>query len=113
MSVWILEVEYLGNIISGRGVSVDPKKIESIKTWTKPRTIKEIWGFLGANPVISYYHKFIKDYGKIAKPPNKLLKKEIYQWSADSRVSFEELKSALSSAPFLRMSNFNLTFVID
>ena len=34
------EVEYLGHIVSHKGVKVDPTKIKSIKEWKVPKTIK-------------------------------------------------------------------------
>ena len=34
--VGVEQVEYLGHIISGQGVSTDPKKIEPVKNWPEP-----------------------------------------------------------------------------
>lgn len=41
------QVEYLGYIISAQGVVVDPKKIECINNWERPKTLKGLRGFLG------------------------------------------------------------------
>ena len=41
------EVAYLGHRINEHGILVDPAKIEAIKKWEKPTTIKEIQSFLG------------------------------------------------------------------
>jgi hypothetical protein len=30
------EVEYLGHVVSEKGISTDPKKIEAVKTWPEP-----------------------------------------------------------------------------
>ena len=40
-------VDYLGHIISGQGVKVDPKKIRAIKEWPIPKNVQEVRGFLG------------------------------------------------------------------
>uniref|UniRef100_A0A1B6DY26 Reverse transcriptase domain-containing protein n=1 Tax=Clastoptera arizonana TaxID=38151 RepID=A0A1B6DY26_9HEMI len=41
------EVEYLGHIVSDKGIQPDPKKIVAIKNYSKPRTVKEIIAFIG------------------------------------------------------------------
>ena len=65
------EVDYLGHHVGKAGVSVDPKKIEAMKDWPHPKTLKRLHGFIG---LTSYYHKFVKNYGNIAAPLTALLK---------------------------------------
>jgi len=50
------EVEYLGHVILGRVVSIDPKKISAMLEWPGPSSIKELRGFLG---LTKYYRRFI------------------------------------------------------
>ncbi|GJX85258.1 ty3-gypsy retrotransposon protein [Tanacetum coccineum] len=41
------ELEYLGHIISARGVQMDPKKIEAVREWPVPKNQRQVQGFLG------------------------------------------------------------------
>jgi len=50
------KVEYLGHIVGGEGVPIDPKKIEVVKDWPHPKTLKSLCGFLGFT---GYYRKFV------------------------------------------------------
>ena len=38
--------------------------------WKAPTSVHEVWSFLG---LASYYHHFIPNFSKIAKPMTKLL----------------------------------------
>ncbi|GAU31427.1 hypothetical protein TSUD_221980 [Trifolium subterraneum] len=103
-------VEYLGHLINKDGVAVDPGKISSVVQWPTPKNVKGVRGFLG---LTRYYRKFIKDYGKIAKPLTDLTKKDNFKWGVESQPAFEELKKQLSSAPILSLPNFDKEFVIE
>jgi hypothetical protein len=104
------EVDYLGHIITRDGVKVDSSKIEVMCTWPVPKTITELRGFLG---LTGYYHKFVKDYGLIARTLTHLLKKGQFQWSPEVDATFKELKTAISSTLVLGLPNFSDVFVIE
>ncbi|GJS63289.1 putative reverse transcriptase domain-containing protein [Tanacetum coccineum] len=38
---WLREVQFLGHVINGNGIHVDPSKIEAVKNWKAPRTPTE------------------------------------------------------------------------
>lgn len=48
-------VEYLGHLISEKGVVVNPAKISSVKDWPAPRNVKGK-GVLGPNELLSQVH---------------------------------------------------------
>ncbi|GKD19245.1 hypothetical protein Tco_1208403, partial [Tanacetum coccineum] len=53
---WLQEVQFLGHVINGDGIHVDPSKIEAIKNWKAPRTPSEIFSFLG---LAGYYRRIL------------------------------------------------------
>ncbi|GJW11884.1 reverse transcriptase domain-containing protein [Tanacetum coccineum] len=44
---WLREVQFLGHMINGNGIHIDPSKIEAVKNWKAPRTPFEVCSFLG------------------------------------------------------------------
>ena len=59
------EIEYLGHVVSGKGITINPKKVEPVIKWPTPKTFYDVRSFLG---FVGYYRRFIKDFSKISKP---------------------------------------------
>ncbi|KAL0420440.1 UNVERIFIED_CONTAM: Transposon Ty3-I Gag-Pol polyprotein [Sesamum latifolium] len=49
---WIREVTFLGHVISGNGLAVDPSKVEAIVEWKRPENVIEVRSFLGWQDII-------------------------------------------------------------
>ena len=60
-----LHIEYLGHLISEKGIEPTPDKLTAIKEMPAPRSPKEIKQFLG---LVGYYKKFILRFSDVAKP---------------------------------------------
>ena len=55
--------EFLGIRVEQGTVHMDDKKVEKVKNWSIPKTVKQVCEFLGFT---GYYRQFIKDYSAIA-----------------------------------------------
>ncbi|XP_042396513.1 uncharacterized protein LOC121986624 [Zingiber officinale] len=96
---WLPSVGFLGHVVSSRGISVDPQKIEVITGWEQPKTVQEIRSFLG---LAGYYRRFVEGFSSIALPLTRLTRKgEKFSWTESCEQSFQELKRRLVTAPVL------------
>ena len=70
---WLKEVVFLGHVISAQGILVDPRKVEVVLKWERPKNVTEIRSFLG---LAGYYRRFIEGFSTIAIPMTRLTRKE-------------------------------------
>ena len=107
---WLKEVGFLGHVISGEGIAVDPRKVQSVTECSAPTSVSEIHSFLG---LAGYYRRFIENFSKIAKPMIELLKNDIkFKWTEDCEASFQELKKRLTTAPVLTLPDIHKEFQV-
>ncbi|KAL9253624.1 Retrovirus-related Pol polyprotein from transposon 17.6-like protein [Drosera capensis] len=98
---WMKEVAFLGHVISGEEVKVDPKKIEAVTEWCRPSNVTEVRSFLG---LAGYYRRFVEGFSKIAIPLSKLTRKPTkFDWTEKYENAFQELKDRLTSASILAL----------
>ena len=114
------EIEYLGHVVSGKGISTNPKKIEAVTKWPTPKTVYDVRSFLG---FVGYYRRFIKNFSKITKPIREVItglenqskraaKKTYIEWTDTAESAFEALKTMCVSTPILAYPNYQLPFIL-
>jgi hypothetical protein len=105
---WLKEVPFLGHIISGEGIAVDPSKVQEVLDWKSSRSITQIRNFLR---LAGYYHRFIPNFSKITKPMTKPLEKDTkFKWSPQCEEAFLTLKKLLTIAPVLAQPDIDQPF---
>ena len=105
------EVDFLGFIVGVHGIKMDPEKIQAIKDWPTPNSVKDVQAFLG---LANYNRKFISDYSKLATPLTNLTKKDTnFHWDKDQERAFQRLKEASISTPTLAMFDTKLPVFIE
>jgi hypothetical protein len=104
-------LHYLGHVISPNGVATNPSKIQDVKQWPSPQSIKELRSFWG---LAGYYRRFVKNFDMIAKPLTDLLKKgAVFLWTDICEQAFQLLIQSLISATVLALPNFEQLFVVE
>ena len=110
-SLFQRETNYLGHIISADGVKTDPKKVQDVLNFCRPRNVKGVQTFMG---MTQYYAKFIKNFMGIAAPLFKLMRKGVkFQWTPECQEAFEILKKKLTEAPVLAYPIDDARFILD
>ena len=66
---WLTEVKFLGHVVSGSGLLIDPKKVEAVISWERPKSVFKIRSFLG---LARYYRRFIEDFSQLVSPMTRL-----------------------------------------
>ena len=129
----------MGHIVSKDGVSTDPAKISTVKSWPRPSNVKELKSFLG---FAGYYRRFIEHYSQIAKPLNELT--QLYEpvrkrgrgaskktppkvkttkrpspytefgdnWTPECQQSFDTVIDRLTTSPVLGFADHQESFIL-
>ena len=103
-------IHFLGHVVGRDGIRPDPEKIEKVKNYPVSINLIQLRATLG---LFSYYRKFIKDFSRIARPINNLLKKDIpFKWTQKQQTAFEQLKEMLIKSPVLVYPDFEQPFIL-
>nr|GEU28719.1 putative reverse transcriptase domain-containing protein [Tanacetum cinerariifolium] len=107
---WLREVQFLGHVIKGDEIHVDPSKNEAVKRWEAPRTPYEVCSFLGLE---GYYRRFIENFSKITKPLTVLTQKsKTFDWGEEQENAFQTLKGKLYDALVLALPDRQEDFML-
>ena len=102
---------YLGYIIGGVQLKIDPTKVEVIVKWPRPQNVIEVRSFLGA---IQYWRKFIANFSFIASSLHALTStKVLFQWRGKQQKTFDTLKHKIVTAPVLALPDIQQPFEIE
>jgi len=101
----VREVEFLGVVISPKGMEMQKEKVAGVLNWPAPRNVKEMQKFLG---LANYYRRFIKDFAKIAALLHILVRKEQkWKWEKEQKEAFGKLKVVFTTEPVLAIPDID------
>ena len=103
------EIQYLGHILSTKGIWPLPSKTQAIQQMQPPNTPASS-AFLS---LVGYYRKFIKNFAKITKPLTLLTRQQVkFHWIPSHHKAFLTLKEAIIQAPILCYPDPNRKYII-
>ena len=104
-------VQFLEHIVSSKGLTADPAKIQRVVDWPIPTTKREVQQFLG---LVSYYRRFIRNCAQIAKPLHQLTEQsKSFSWTVECDQAFQRLREQLTTPPVLVFPDFTKEFMLD
>ena len=78
---------------------MDPVKVAGVREWSTPENKTDIQAFLG---FMNFYWRFIQDSSTKAQPLFDLMcSEQVWTWSRKEQTAFEDLKTAVTTAPVL------------
>jgi transposase InsO family protein len=113
------EIEYLGHLVSAKGILPLPDYISIVKDWPLPTSKTQARAFLGK---VGYYRKFVKGYSSLARPwtdvtgsGDPVEEKKPLVVTSEMKDSFRIMRKALITAPILAYPQFDSKepFIVD
>lgn len=105
------EINFLGHRITTKGTLPHPSKVEAIRDFQKPSTIKDLRRFLG---MINFYHTYIPNAAELLAPLTCMLagghgknSKVKLHWTSQTENAFEKAKQLLSDQTMLHYPDPN------
>jgi len=96
------ETAFLGFMVSGSGLHMDPDKVQSITNWPRPTSRKEVQQLLG---LWNFYRRFTHNFSAIVSPIPDLLRQDIkFEWGEAQEAAFLKVIILFTSGktPILR-----------
>ena len=107
------QVEYLGRLVSHKGVTLRSEHVQVIRDWPVPTTKQELQSYLG---FANYHREYIKNYALLVQPLQQLVnesKSGPIQLDQCHLDVIENIRDKLCNAPIFPYPNPDYTFVLD
>jgi len=105
------KIGFLGVVIEPNRIEMEAKKVEGVLGWPEPKNVKDVRKFLG---LANYYRRFIKDFARVARPMNMLMRKdEKWRWGEEQQNAFNELKQVFMTKPVLAVLDLDKEFRVE
>ncbi len=90
---FLRKVQFLGHMVSGKGISPMLKRVEDLKNLKSPENKRDVMRALGC---LIFYSRYIENLQIKAKPLYELIKDEtIFEWTPEHEKVFQDIKDSL------------------
>ena len=107
------EINFFGHKLSSKGLAPDPKKVEALKSFTRPKDIKQLRSFIG---MANFSSRFIRNYSTLTASLRELMKKSTkWEWNDQHESSFQKVKDELRECTVMSFydPHMHTTLVVD
>ena len=96
----VREIDFLGHHVSARGIKPLPEKVDAVRRFERPRTVKSLQRFLG---LVNFYRRFLPNIAATMRPLTDALAgaPRQLQWTDGMSAAFEATKQRLATAALL------------
>jgi hypothetical protein len=102
---------YLGYVIDGGEIKIDPIKKDAIMKCPVPTNVTEVRIFVG---ISQYLQKFIASFSVIVGPLHAITNSgKNFQWGKNQQRAFDDMKLNIIQAPFLVLPNLQKTLKVE
>jgi len=90
---------------------MEAEKVEGVLGGPELKNVKDVRKFLG---LANYYRRFIRDFARIARPMNMLMRKdEKWWWGEEQQKAFNELKQVFTTKLVLVVLDLDKEFRVE
>ncbi|KAG9392766.1 hypothetical protein J8273_5907 [Carpediemonas membranifera] len=104
------EVEYVGHLISKKGIRTSPERVAAIVAMKPPSSVAAVRSFTG---MTNYLREFIPNYASVLAPIVDLTKAKVpFVWGKAQQQAFEEVKRLIMRRPILAYPDYSRTLIV-
>ena len=108
------KLKFLGWMVGSDGISIPSENVEAILKRSRPSNVTEVESFLG---YLNYHRGHIKNFAELAAPLYELTGAHArhipFVWTEMHQDAFNILRTAMTTAPVLRIPNRTGLFILD
>ena len=104
------KVDFLGRVVSRKGVTINPKNVEVVQKWPTPKCSKDVEKFMG---FLNYHREFIPNFAFHAAPLYAVTGKKTFKWDDEQQQAYLKMKELMTTTPVLAYPASDGKFILD